>query len=171
VTIFLIIGAVGLAVILLSLLLGEVVDGLFDAIELDAGGIISGPAIGAFLAAFGFGGALTLRATGGGVGTGVLGGAAAGIVVGGLAGLITRSVMRMPTDRTFRSDDLVGVIGTVITRIPDDGLGEITLTHLGHLTKLNARAEQSLPAGRQVVVTAVLSSSAVQVEPWPGQET
>jgi hypothetical protein len=169
VTVFLIVGGAGLAVILVSLILGEVVDGLIDAIELDAGGIISGPAIGAFLAAFGFGGALTLRATGGGVGTGVLGGAVAGLVVGGLAGLITRSVMRMPTDRTFRSDDLVGVIGTVITPIPEGGLGEITLTHLGHLTKLHARSEQPLPAGRQVAVTAVLSSSAVLVEPWPGQ--
>jgi hypothetical protein len=166
---FLIVGGAGLAVILMSLILGEVVEGLFDAIELDAGGIISGPALGAFLAAFGFGGALTLRATGGGVAAGVLGGAAAGVVVGGLAGLITRSVMRMPTDRTFRSDDLIGVVGTVITRIPQDGLGEITLTHVGHLTKLNARSSQSVQAGRQVVVTAVLSSSAVFVEPLPEQ--
>jgi membrane protein implicated in regulation of membrane protease activity len=169
VTTFIVIGALGLVVLVASLLLGEVLDGVFDSLEgafdVDAGGVLSGPVLGAFLAAFGFGGALTMSALGVGVLAGVGGGLAGGLVVGALATLIVRSVMRMPTDATPRSADLVGATATVITPIPAGGLGEITLTHLGQYTKLGARCHQPVAAGTAVVVTAVTSSTSVVVRP------
>jgi membrane protein implicated in regulation of membrane protease activity len=169
VTAFIVIGVLGLVVLVGSLLLGEVLDGAFESMsagfDFDAGGVLSGPVLGAFLAAFGFGGALTMNAFGGGVLAGVGGGLAGGVVVGGLATLIVRSVMRMPTDATPRPADLVGATATVITPIPAGGLGEVTLTHLGQLTKLSARCEQPVPAGTRVVVTVVTSSTSVVVRP------
>lgn len=164
-TAFLVIGGVGLAIVVVSLVVGEVFDGLFDAIDLDVGGgLLSGPVIGAFLAAFGFGAALVMYATGAGAALGALAGLGSGLVVGGIALALTRSLMAMPTDATLRSADLVGASATVVTRIPADGLGEVTLTHLGQLLKLSARAAEPIPAGVPVVVAAVLSSSSVLVE-------
>lgn len=165
VTAYIVIGGVGLVIVLASLVLGEVVDGLFDAIDLDlGGGLLSGPVIGSFLAAFGFGAALVMYATGAGAALGALAGLGSGVVVGGIAGLLTRSLMAMPTDATLRSSDLIGTPATVVTRIPAEGLGEVTLTHLGQYLKLSARASEPIPAGTPVTVSAVISSSSVLVE-------
>lgn len=162
---FLIIGAVGLVLLLASLVLGEVLDGMFESLELDfAGGFLSGPVIGAFLAAFGFGAALIMYAADVGAGPGALGGLASGIAVGGLAGVVTRSLMTMPTDDAVRTSDLVGKTATVVTRIPETGVGEVTLVHQGQFMKLAARASNPISSGQSVTVTAVTSPSSVVVE-------
>ena len=163
-TAFIVIGAVGLAVVLLSLILGDLLDGVFEALDLDVGGgIFSAPVLGSFLAAFGFGAALIMFATGANATLGALGGLASGVVIGGLALLMMRTLIRMPTDETVTTARLEGAPGTVITRIPAEGYGEVTIRHHGNLHKYNARASEPLPAGTPVVVTAVLSTSAVMV--------
>lgn len=175
-TAFLVVGIVGTAIIVLSLLFGDLLEGAFGSIDVDAGGgAFSAPVIGSFLSAAGFGGALVMAATNGGALIGALGGGAVGFVIAGLALLLTRSLMRMSTDASVRLEDLVARSGTVVTRIPDGGLGEVSLVHLGQRMKLNARAEVAVPAGTEVVVIAVTSSSSVLVEPastfWaPGTE-
>lgn len=159
---FLVIGAVGLAVVLSSLVLGDFLEGLFDGFDFGAG-VFSAPVIGSFLAAFGFGASLIMTATGIGAAGGALGGLASGLVVGALALLMTRALMDMPTDPPVRTADLVGATGVVITPIPDGGFGEVSLTHAGQITKLSARAAQPVAAGTTVVVTQVTSSSSVLV--------
>lgn len=161
--IFLIIGAVGLGLIVFSLVVGEVFGDLFG--DFDAGGILSTPAIGAFLAAFGFGAALILTSTSAGTGIAALGGLGSGIVVGGIAGFFTRSLMNMPTDASVRSSDMTGLRGTVITRIPEEGLGEVSVSFHGQLMKLSARSATAVSAGTPVTVTSVISPSSVVVEP------
>lgn len=161
---FLVIGAVGLAVVVLSLVLGDVLDGIFDAFDLEfGGGILSAPVLGSFLASFGFGAALIMFSTGAGATVGALGGLGSGLAVGGVAFFMMRALVDMPTDPTMQSGDLVGATAVVVTRIPDDGFGEVTVRHVGQLHKLNARAPEPLPAGTTVEVTAVLSSSSVMV--------
>lgn len=162
VVIFLILGAVGLGLLVVSLLVGEVFGDLFG---FDGGGFLSLPAIGAFLAAFGFGSALILYGTSADTGVAALGGLGSGVVIGGVAGVFTRSLMNMPTDESVRSSDMVGLAGTVVTRIPDDGLGEVSVSFHGQLMKLSARSSAAVSAGKQVTVTAVISPSAVVVEP------
>jgi hypothetical protein len=163
---FIVIGAVGLAVVLASLLLGDILDGLFDAFDLDVGGgILSAPVLGSFLAAFGFGAALIMFSTGVGATAGALGGLASGAVVGGLALVMMRQLMDMPTDASMDTADLVGATGHVITPVPEGGFGEVTVRHLGSAHKLNARSTSGpIPAGTAVTVTAVLSTSSVLVE-------
>lgn len=161
---FIVIGAVGLLIVVLSLVLGEVLDGVFDALEFDGGGgLFSAPVIGAFLAAFGFGAALVMYAAGTGAAVGALGGLGSGVVIGGAALAMTRFFIDMPTDEPVRTSDLVGQRATVVTAIPESGLGEVTLVFRGQMLKLNARSEQPLPAGRPVVVAAVTSPSSVVV--------
>jgi hypothetical protein len=167
--VFLAIGAVGLLIVLLSLILGEIFDGLFDALDVDTGsGLFSAPVIGSFLAAFGFGAALAMFATGMGALGGSLAGLGSGMVIGGVALGITRSLMNMPTDAPVRTGDLVGKTAIVVTRIPPEGFGEVSLTHAGQVLKLNARAAEATPAGAAVVVETVMSSSSVFVKPAPG---
>ena len=167
-TAFVIIGAVGLAVVLLSLIVGDVLDGLFDAFDLEfGGGLFSTPVLGSFLAAFGFGAALIMSTTGAGATAGAFGGLGSGAVVGGLALLMMRSLMEMPTDETPSTTSLEGAPGLVITRIPADGYGEVTVRHHGKQHKYNARSDAEVASGTRIVVTGVLSASAVLVAPVP----
>lgn len=161
---FLVIGAVGLAVVLGSLVVGDFLEGLFDGFDVGAG-VFSAPVIGSFLAAFGFGASLIMTATGIGAAGGALGGLASGVVIAALALFMTRALMDMPTDAPVRTADLVGSTGVVITPIPHGGFGEVSLTHAGQITKLSARAPQPVAAGTTVVVTQVTSSSSVLVRP------
>jgi membrane-bound ClpP family serine protease len=164
-TAFILIGAVGLTVLVASLVLGEVFEGLFGGFDIDVGGgVFSGPVLGAFLASFGFGAALIMYGTGTGAALGALGGLASGVVVGGLALVMMRSLLHMPTDETVTTRGLEGAPGIVITAIPEEGYGEVTVRHHGEQRKYNARAGQRVAAGTQVRVTAVLSTSAVLVE-------
>ena len=164
-TVFIVIGAVGLAVVLISLILGDVLDGVFEALDLDfGGGVFSAPVLGSFLAAFGFGAALIMFTTGANATAGALGGLASGAVVGGVALAIMRALMHMPTDETVTTAGLEGAPGTIITRVPDAGYGEVTVRHHGKQHKYYARADVPLAAGTRVVVTGVLSSSAVVVQ-------
>jgi hypothetical protein len=163
---FIAIGGVGLLVVLASLILGEVLDGVFEALNFDTGsGLFSAPVIGSFLAAFGFGAALVMYAAGTGAAIGALGGLGSGVGVGAVTMALTRFFMNMPTDEPVRILDLVGQRATVVTPIPEAGLGEVTLVFRGQMLKLNARAEGPVPAGRSVVVSAVTSPSSVLVRP------
>lgn len=167
-TAFIIIGAVGLAVVLLSLVVGDLLDGLFDAFDLEfGGGLFSTPVLGSFLAAFGFGAALIMSATGAGATVGAFGGLGSGAVVGGLALLMMRSLMDMSTDATPTTTSLEGATGLVITTIPVEGYGEVSVRHHGNQHKYNARSDAELRSGTRIVVTGVLSASAVLVAPEP----
>ena len=77
--------------------------------------------------------------------------------------MLTRSLISMPTDATMKSSDLLYANGTVITRIPQDGLGEISVNVHGQNLKLNARASEAIPSGVAVTITAATSSSSVVV--------
>lgn len=157
-TVFLVIGAVGLVVLLVSLLVGEVFDGLFDALP---GDVLSTSVVAGFLAAFGFAGGLAVGSLGTPLAVGV--GVVSGGLVGGGAGWLTRSLSRMRTDDTPTGGALVGLPGTVVTQIPSQGYGEVSVTVAGHLTKLNARADEVLYVGTPVTVTATLSPTSVMV--------
>jgi membrane protein implicated in regulation of membrane protease activity len=168
VPVFIVIGVVGLVIVLASLILGEIFDGLFDALDLDAGsGLFSAPVIGSFLAAFGFGAALTMFSTGIGAVGGSLAGLGSGAVIGGAALMMTRALINMPTDDPVRTSDLVGRTAIVVTPIPENGMGEVSLTHAGHVMKLSARGPGMIPAGTTVIVETVTSSTSVMVKPAP----
>lgn len=163
---FAIIGAFGLFVVVASLVLGDLLEGAFESLDIDVGGgMFSTPVIGSFLAAFGFAGALLDSSTDAGTGLAALGGAVGGLFMAGIALWITRSLMHMATDDAVRTTDLVGAAAVVVSAIPLGGLGEISLVHLGQRLKLSARADASIPFGAEVVILAVTSSSSVIVEP------
>ena len=156
---FLVIGGIGVVLLLVSLVGGDVLDGV------DLGGdLFSGAALAGFLGAFGFAGALAAGATDD-TGIGIVVGLVSGVVVGGLVGYATARLRRGGDEATVRSSDLPGQHGTVISAIPEGGLGEVSIVVAGHITKLNARAATALPSGSPVTVSAVLSATSVMVQP------
>jgi len=160
---YIVIGSIGLGLLVISMAVGEIFDSVFDAFDIDGGGILSTPVIGAFLAAFGFGAALIIYTADPGPGVSALGGLASGLSVGAVALFMTKSLMNMPTDERVSSSGLAGRTGTVVTRIPAEGYGEVTVSYAGHSMKVNARAPEPIAAGTRILVTDVLSSSSVVV--------
>jgi membrane protein implicated in regulation of membrane protease activity len=166
---FLAIGGIGLVLLIASLLLGDLFDGalgsVLDGVNLGAldAGWLSGAAVSGFLAAFGFVGALVA----GPAGTlpAVLAGLGAGVVVAGFAGWLTRALTRAGTDVTPNATTVIGCRGTVVSPVPSEGFGEVSVVVAGHLSKYHARCSEPLPMGRPVVVVGVLSPTAVRVEP------
>lgn len=160
-TTFLVIGLAGLGLVAVSLVLGDLFDGAFDAL---AGDVFSSAVIGGFVSAFGFGAALMQ-----GIGTPALVsvpvGLGAGVVVGWLAWWLTKLVKDGGSDATLTADDALGRSGRVITAIPTDGFGAVRLMIGGHSVQLNAKAETPVQPGTEVHVTRILSPTAVLVAP------
>lgn len=156
---YLVIGAIGVALLVFSLVVGELFDGLFDAFGSD---LLSGASVAAFLGTLGFVGALVFGSTDShGLATGA--GLLAGVVVGAGAGWLSSMLSRGGDDTTVRSSTLAGRDGTVVSAVPEEGYGEVSIVVAGHITKLNARGETALPAGTPVTITAVLSPTSVLV--------
>ncbi|MCV2396066.1 hypothetical protein OEB99_17270 [Actinotalea sp. M2MS4P-6] len=155
----LVIGGVGIVLLLISLLVGDFLDGVLEGVGPDA---LSGLAVAGFLSAFGFVGALTLDA-GASSGIAILAGLGAGAVVGTGVGVASVRLMRGGDESNVRTSGLVGLAGTVVEAVPDAGYGMVSVVAAGHITRLNARAAEPLPSGTAVVVTTVLSPTAVMV--------
>ncbi|KWV31330.1 hypothetical protein AWV63_18215 [Micromonospora rifamycinica] len=164
--IFLIIGGVGVGVLALALLGGEILH--FGHPDID--GPVSVEAVAGFLGAFGFGAAIVNELLGGGtpgmIAAAVGGGALAAVPTAWLAGRLSRAARNMRTDATPTRDDLVGALGLVVTPIPTDGYGEVRVRVAGQPVKLNARADRPIPLGAQIFVVQSLSETSVHVETY-----
>jgi membrane-bound ClpP family serine protease len=160
-TVFLVLGVIGLVVLLVSLVLGDLFDSVFNALT---GDVFSTAVIGGFVAAFGFGGAIA-QGIGLPVVLDVLIGAGAGVLAGWFTVWLTRLVRDGSSDATLESHDALGRSGRVISHIPVDGFGTVRVLIGGHTVQLNARAESPIATGTEVHVTEVLSPTAVLVAP------
>lgn len=158
-------GGVGVALLLVAMLLGDLFDGLFG-FDTIGGDFFSAAGLAGFVGAFGFGGAIALELSGS-MPLAVVAGVLIGALVGVGASLLTSRLRdeRRNGDVTVRREHLTGSRGRVINDIPADGMGEVRVVLRGHPTKLNARAHEPLTAGTPVLVVAVLSPTAVVVRP------
>lgn len=158
---FLVLGVIGLVVIAVALVLGDLHGGFLESL---GGDWFATEVVGAFVSALGFGGAAALQAgASDGVAVGV--GLAAGVVFGVGAGALTRLVKGGATDDVPNADDVIGREGRVLSMVPDDGFGSVEIWVGGHTLRFNARADLAIEAGTKVHVTSVLSPTAVTVSP------
>lgn len=155
---------VGVACMLL-LVVAVVFDGLGESLDLlDVGpDWLSLPVLAAFLAAFGFGtGALVER-----VGPlAVVPGLAIGLGFGWLAVRLGAAANRMPTGRTDSETAMLGSLGRIVTAPAAGRYGEVLLRRPTGPLKVACTASDPLPAGTEVVVVDVASSTLVVVEPF-----
>lgn len=164
-TTFLLIGLAGLVLLGVSLVLGDLFDGLLDAL---AGDVFSSAVLGGFTSAFGFGAAIA-ASTGAPLVVSLPVGAVAGVALGWFAAWLTRLVRDGGSDGTPEADDVLGREGTVVSEIPAEGFGTVRVQVGGHVVRLNARADQGVGPGTLVHVTGVLSPTAVTVAPVWGE--
>ena len=161
-TLFLVIGAIGIVLLLVTLVLGDFLDG---ALEFGPD-LVSGPAVAAFLGAFGFGGALALNA-GASTGVAVAVGLGVGVLIGLGAGYASAQLTKGGDEANVRTSTLLGRPATVVTSIPEGGFGTVSIVASGHITSLNARAGHPISSGTPVVITGILSATSVAVETRP----
>lgn len=162
--VFLIIGCIGVGLVLLSLVVGD----LLEFGDADADGPFSVPAISAYVGGVGFFGMIAASIfdfldRGLQITVAVLAGLVLALPLAYGALRLARSLSQMRTDRTLTEADLVGALGTVITSIPQNGYGEIRVHLSGTDLKYSARAAQPLPAGTPIFVVNALSATAVEV--------
>ena len=160
-TVFLVLGALGVVLLLVALLIGDVLDGALEGLS---AGFFSTEALAGFLGALGFGGAIALEVTGS-TSLAVVIGLVLGVLLGVAAARASRFLHGDGETDAVRTSDMVEKIGTVVSAIPEDGYGTVSISVAGHLTRLNARSSVAVPAGTQISVTQVISPTAVQVEP------
>jgi hypothetical protein len=160
--IFWVIAGVALLLLVLTVVLGDFLDGVIDAIDV-TGGWLSSTVVLSFLATFGIVGGLLLATTDASVLLATVAGVVAGAVVGAGAGVATRALTNGPTAHQITSSDYVGQAATVTTSIPSDGLGQISLVVAGQSTALAARADSPVPTGAGVTVVANLGPGVVKV--------
>lgn len=164
-TTFLIIGAVGVALLLVALVIGDVLDGVLGSAEgVFDSDVFSTAGLAGLVGGFGFGGAIGLGASGL-VPVGVLTGLVLGVALAYGSTRLTRVLRRQGSSNTVRTDSLVGAEASVITAIPADGYGRIRLSHNGHLLTVSARAATDIAAGERVWISEVLTPTAVGVRP------
>ena len=160
-TVFLVVGAFGVLLLLVALVVGDVLDGALEGLS---AGFFSTEALAGFLGALGFGGAIALATTGSTT-LAVVVGLVLGVLLGWLAARASRFLHGDGEGDTVRTSDVLEKIGSVVSAIPEGGFGVVSLSVGGHITRLNARSSIAVPAGTQVSVTQVVSPTAVQVEP------
>ena len=166
-TVFLVVGALGLVVLLLSLFVGEFGDlGIGDV---DADGPFSVPAVAALLGGIGFGGAAATTLLPEALPDGVAAllalavGLAVAVPLAWAAVRLSRGLKNMPTQPTLTRHDLAGAQGVVVSAVPSPGFGEVRLVVAGQQLKFSARSDVPLPTGTPVYVVVALSETAVEV--------
>ena len=158
---FVVIAVVGVVILLVSLLLDDFIDELIPDLPW-----ISGPVIGAFLAAFGVIGWSSETGAETSKGVAAVIGLGGGLALGYGTYRASRALWNMPTDATPTTQSVVGAEARVVTPIRSGGLGEIVVSLAGQPVKLSARAAgDDIKTGTTVVVVAVESDTRVLVQP------
>ncbi|KUH38138.1 MULTISPECIES: hypothetical protein [Streptomyces] len=163
---FLGLGIAGIVLLVASLALDGVLEGMFDgALDGLFDGWLSLPVVAGFVSMLGFTGAIVLGATGTGAGVATAAGVIAGFGAAWLTWKLSRSLMDDRGTAAPREDDLVGSAGSVVTAIPADGYGEVLLWLAGQPVKFAARSAVPVQRGAEVWVEAALSAGSVRVRP------
>lgn len=158
-TAFLVIGGIGVVLLFVSLVAGDLLEGVFGGL---GGDLLSGAALSAFVGAFGFAAALAYGASDS-TGIAVVVGVVAGLLIGAFASWFSLRLRQGGDESTVRTSELTGRVATVLTAIPAEGYGEVVIVAAGHRTKLNAKSIAPVDAGTKVTITSVLSATAVTV--------
>lgn len=158
--VYILIGLLGALLLVGSLVLDDVIDGLAPDLE-----FVSGPVIGAFMAAFGLFAWFASSGLGASSLPTVAVGAGGGLLLAGFTYRVTAALLNNPTDATPTTSTLVGTAGHVVTPVPAGGIGEVLVTLGGVPTKYTATAAVDLATGDRIVVIALESATKLRVEP------
>jgi membrane protein implicated in regulation of membrane protease activity len=151
--------ALGLGLLVVSLLLGEVL-GFLDFANLDflGGDFAAGPVFFTATGAFGAGGLLGLNAFGLGTGGSVLAGLGASIVLGGLAAMLFAGLRRQEAEG-FTTAQLIGLRGRCTLAIKPGQTGRVAVAHGGMTRTLTATSVEPIGVGEDVHVVDAIGTT------------
>jgi membrane protein implicated in regulation of membrane protease activity len=168
-TIFIFCLAVGGILLLITVLLEDLLGGLFDAIGLgfDLGGVTLMPLLLGFVSMFGVGGLFGTQLFGMSAGMASLLGIVFGLVGAGLVWGMFSFLRRAEAPPQFSLSELVGQRGRVSVSIPAGRSGSVLLSYGGSTHDITATAQDDLAQGTLVTVTDVAGSTLVVIPAAP----
>lgn len=147
---------VGAGFLVLSILLGDVLD-VFD---FDIGdGVSATPVLFTAIAAFGGGGLLALKTSEISQGKSIVVGLASAVVLGGLAFAFFKVLGRQEAEDAFSASQLVGLEGRCTVAIPPGKSGRVSVHHQGMTRSFNATSDEAIGSGAEVIVREALGNS------------
>lgn len=150
---------IGLGLLVLALLLGDVFD-FINFLDVDIGGdFAAAPIFFTATAAFGAGGLLGINAFGLSSGMSVLVGLAFSVVLGGLSGLLFAALGRQEAEEGYSTDKLLGSRGRCTLAVGPGKQGRVAVQHSGMTRSHSATSDQAIATGEEVVVVDVIGST------------
>lgn len=156
---FAVVGLIGAVLLVVFLVFDDVLDGVLPDADW-----VSGPALGAFLAAFGLFGWVVDEGLDAPLPVAATAGVVGGVGLGWFTAKLATALMNQPTDATPTARALLGTEGKVVTAISDGRAGEVLLRLGGQPVKMYATADVALTVGTDVVVIDVASDTRVVVQ-------
>ncbi len=162
-SIFLICLIAGGGLLLVTVVVGDLLGGVLDAVHagVDIGGVGLMPLILGFISMFGVGGLFATQVFHSGDGPATLVGLGTGFVgalfVFGIFSILARGQGPQP----FSLSDLIGQTARVSVGIPAGHFGSIQLSYAGQSHELTATSDVAIPAGASVKIEAVAGSNVV----------
>lgn len=148
---------VGLGLLVLSLLFGDILDVL--PLDFPGSDFSAGPVFFAATAAFGAGGLLGINQFGFGTGASVLTGIGAGLGVGALTGLLFVLLRRQEAPEGFDRSKLVGLPGRAAMDLGPGRTGRVSVHYEGMTRSLTATSSEDITSGEEVVVKSVIGNT------------
>lgn len=154
--IFVLAALVGGGLLLITVLLDDVFDGLLDALHIDFsfGGVSLMPPLLAFIAMFGVGGIFATQVLNLHGGPAAVVGVGFGVAGFALAFLMFRAMRRAEGAKPYSISDFVGQTGSVSVTIPEGRLGTVYVRAEGQTHEITATAAEEIRTGTAVKVTA-----------------
>ena len=169
--VFVLAALVGGGLLLVTVVLDDVLGGIFDALHIDfsIGGVSLMPPLLAFIAMFGVGGIFATQVMALHGGQAALVGVGFGVVGYVVAFALFRALRRAEGGRPFSIADLVGRIGSVSVAIPSGRLGTVYVRAEGQNHEISATAADDIPQGTAVKVigTAGMGLVVERLTPQP----
>jgi membrane-bound ClpP family serine protease len=159
---------VGLGLLILSVVLGDV----FDFLDIDIGGtdLAIVPMLFTAISAFGAGGLIGTEAFGLGQGGSIITGVGMGVVGGALTGLLFAALRRQESEGAFQLTALIGERGRCTLGIGPSQVGRVSVTHGGMTRTLSASSSEEIASGDEVVVKDVIGSQLSVARPMTAEE-
>ncbi|HYI21776.1 MAG TPA: NfeD family protein [Candidatus Limnocylindrales bacterium] len=162
-TIFILCLAIGGILLLLTILLEDLLGGIFESIGLgfDLGGVTLMPLLLAFVSMFGVGGLLGTQLLGMSAGMASLVGLVFGLIGAGLVWGMFTLLRRAEAPPQFSLNELVGERGRVSVAIPAGRAGSVLISYGGSTHDITATADGPINQGTLVTVTDVAGTTLV----------
>lgn len=157
---------VGGGLLLLTVVLDDVIGGMFDALHvgIHVGGVALMPPLLGFVSMFGIGGLIGTQLLGMGTGQASLLGGAAGAIGFALVFGMFAMLRRAEGAEAFSLSELVGQTGRVSVAIPANRYGTVLISYAGSSHNLTATADVDVAPGSSVRVTGIAGTNVI-VEP------